>query len=90
MNEAGEAVLCWSVVRGESPQARAIEPGPAGIDIPPEILEWAEEHGVGAHDPDVYLLVAPEDEAGEVAGEIAYMLAPAPAGVVAKAREALG
>lgn len=88
MNEAGEAVLCWSVVRGESPQARAIEPGTEGIEVPDRVLSWAQAHGVEG-DPDVYLLVAPEDEAGEVAGEIAYTLAPAPAGVVTRVREAL-
>lgn len=64
--------LTWSVVRGESPDSRAVEPGTAGIDIPDAILAWAENHGLDDADPDVYLLVTPEDEAGEVNGEIAY------------------
>lgn len=64
--------LVWSVVRGESPDANAVEPGVAGIDIPDAVLAWAEGHGLDESDPDVYLLVTPEDEAGEVQGEIAY------------------
>ncbi|MEU9849331.1 hypothetical protein [Streptomyces sp. NPDC047985] len=61
----------WSVVRGESPDSRAVEPGPAGIDVPNAILAWAEAHGHGPDDVSVYLLVTPTDEAGEVMGELA-------------------
>ncbi|MCP3017338.1 hypothetical protein NGM33_28805 [Nocardiopsis dassonvillei] len=71
------ANLIWSVVRGESPDSRAVEPGVAGINIPTEILDWAEGWGLDENDPDVYLLVTPEDEAGEVQGEIAYTPHPA-------------
>lgn len=69
--------LIWSIVRGESPESRAVEPGVAGIEIPTEVLNWAEERGLDDTDPDVYLLVTPEDEAGEVQGEIAYTPHPA-------------
>lgn len=69
--------LVWSIVRGESPESRAVEPGVAGIEIPAEVLSWAEERGLDENDPDVYLLVTPEDEAGEVQGEIAYTPNPA-------------
>ncbi|ONK09418.1 hypothetical protein [Streptomyces sp. MP131-18] len=79
----------WSVVRGESPTARAIEPEPHGIAIPDAILDWAEEHGLSISDPDVYLLVTPADEAGEVAGEIAYREHPMPTADLDTLREAL-
>lgn len=64
----------WSVVRGPSGDvdAGAVKPEPAGVGIPAVILEWAAGHGLSAADPDVYLLVATEDEAGEIPGEIAY------------------
>lgn len=66
------ATATWSLVRGESPAARAVDPGLAGIDVPAGILAWAKESGLSMDDPDVYLLVTPSDEAGEVPGEIAY------------------
>ncbi|WP_431889521.1 hypothetical protein [Nocardiopsis alba] len=69
--------LIWSIVRGESPESRAVEPGVAGIEIPAEVVNWAEERGLNENAPDVYLLVTPEDEAGEVQGEIAYTPHPA-------------
>lgn len=71
----------WSVVRGEARPGRAaraaivaaVEPGPAGVDVPADVLGWAAGHGLDADtEPDVYLLVATEDEAGEITGEIAY------------------
>jgi len=83
------ATAIWSVVRGESPTARAIEPGAASIDIPDEILTWAEEHGLSQDDPDVYLLVTPSDEAGEVIGEIAYRELAMPTDDLATVRAAL-
>lgn len=77
-----------SVVRGESPTARAVEPGPI-VTIPDEWTTWAEGHGLGPDDTEVYLLVTPEDEAGEVAGEIAYRKFWIPAEDVAAIRAAL-
>ncbi|WP_326683076.1 hypothetical protein [Streptomyces sp. NBC_01237] len=65
----------WSVVRGESPDARAVEPGRVGLDIPSVVLDWAEKNGVGADDT-TYLLVTPSDEAGEVMGELDYISYP--------------
>ncbi len=79
----------WSVVRGESPTARAVEPGPHGIAVPDEVLAWAEGHGLNPSDPDVYLLVTLGEEVGVVPGEIDYMEAPASAGDAARIRTAL-
>jgi ribosomal protein L25 (general stress protein Ctc) len=76
-----KATVIWSVVRGESPTARAVEPGVAGVDIPDEILAWAAGHGLSMDDPDVYLLVTPADEAGSIDGEIAYRSGTVPAAV---------
>lgn len=83
--------LIWSVVRGESPNARAVPPGAAGIDIPTEILDWAKWYGfdVDGDDSDVYLLVTPEGEAGEVQGEIAYTPHAASNGDVRQVYDAL-
>jgi hypothetical protein len=67
------APVVWSVVRGDSPTARAVEPGIAGVNVPTEILAWAETHGMDGDDPDVYILATPGDEAGEVPGEIAHV-----------------
>lgn len=80
--------VVWSVVRGESPDSRAVEPGPYDITIPDEVLAWAEGYGVGT-DTDVYVLVTVADEAGEVLGEIASMTAQATAEDVAAIRAAL-
>lgn len=79
----------WSVVRGQSPTAHAVEPGAVGIDVPNEILTWAEEHGLSTDDPDVYLLVTLAEEAGEVSGEIAYRELTMPAKDLAAVRAAL-
>lgn len=81
--------LTWSVVRGESPTAHAVEPGIAGIEVPEAITSWAQEHGLNNNDPDVYLLVTPEDEAGEVDGEIVFTTLPAPKSDADLIREAL-
>ncbi|MFB7763508.1 hypothetical protein [Streptomyces xiamenensis] len=66
------AKVVWSVVRGESPTARIVEPGPAGVDVPDVILEWAAAHGLDESDPDVWLGVTLASDAGKVPGEIAY------------------
>jgi antitoxin (DNA-binding transcriptional repressor) of toxin-antitoxin stability system len=79
----------WSVVRGESPTAHAADPGLAGVDIPGEVLTWAGGHGLDVADPDVYILVAPQDEAGEVRGEIACMTLPMPGEDMARVRAEL-
>ena len=62
----------WSVVSGPAAGAAAVEPGSAGVDVPAAVREWAARHG---HDPDqavLYLLVATEDEAGEIENEVAW------------------
>lgn len=64
--------VVWSVARGESPTARIVEPGIAGVDVPDVILEWATGHGYGVDDPDVWIGVTLASDAGEVPGEIAY------------------
>lgn len=79
----------WSVVRGESPGTRAVEPGIADIEIPDEVLTWAEGNGISLNDPDVYLLVTPADEAGDVIGEIAYFTHPMSASDLDTIRAAL-
>lgn len=79
----------WSVVRGESPTARAVEPGALSITIPDEIMTWAERHGLTPADPDVYLLVTPADEAGEIAGEVAFRTYPMSPDDLAILRDAL-
>ncbi|MFI1204813.1 hypothetical protein ACH4VR_36195 [Streptomyces sp. NPDC020883] len=62
----------WSVVRGESPGARAVIPCAAGVGVPDDVLTWAEEHGLSSDDPDVYLLVTPRSQADDVLGEVAW------------------
>ncbi|MDT0418882.1 hypothetical protein RM574_25710 [Streptomyces sp. DSM 41982] len=79
----------WSVVRGTSPTAHAVEPGPLSIDIPDEIQDWAQEYGLSDDDPEVYLLVTPADEAAEVTGEIAFRKFPMSADDLATVRAAL-
>lgn len=61
----------WSIVRGEAPYAEAAEPGPLGIPIPDKVLELGARYGLG-QDPDVYVMVAPAELAGEIPGEQAY------------------
>lgn len=61
----------WSVVRGPAPGAEAAEPGPLDIPVPDEVLQLGARHGLGV-DPDVYVLVAPAELAGEIPGELAY------------------
>lgn len=85
----GSETVYWSVVRGESPLSRAVEPAIAGVEIPDGVLTWAENHGLSMDDPDVYILVAPEDEAGEVIGEIAGMSGTLPSSDVLWIRGAL-
>jgi hypothetical protein len=63
--------VVWSLVRGETRGHLAV-PGAAGITIPPDVIDWAISHGLDDTDPDVWVGVTPEDEAGEVVGEIAY------------------
>jgi len=79
----------WSVVRGESRLAHAVEPVTADLDIPDEVLAWAVTHGLNDEDPDLYLLVAPADEAGEVGGEIAYREFPIAGDDLARLRAAV-
>jgi prevent-host-death family protein len=71
------------VMRGESPGARAVEFGPLSIDIPDEVLAWAEANGLDEDDTDTYLLVAPDDEQPPSAGVVASREAVLPAADVA-------
>jgi len=70
-------VVYWSIVRGPAPGAEAAEPGPLDIPIPDEVLELGARYGLGV-DPDVYVLVAPAELAGEINGELAYYRARLP------------
>lgn len=62
----------WSVMRGTSPDSDAVQPEPAGITVPDDVLEWASGHGLADDDPDVYLVVAPQEGATDMQGEIAF------------------
>lgn len=87
MSSAASAV--WFVIRGESPFTEAIEPGPHFIPVPDEVLAWAEGHGLGDDEPDVYILVAPAEEAEpEVQGEVARRRHPLDDETAALLREA--
>jgi hypothetical protein len=54
---AGEVV--WSVVRGDSRNSRAVEPGIAGVAIPTTCSTGRRGTGLSIDQPDVYLLVTP-------------------------------
>lgn len=64
-------VVYWSIVRGGAADAEAAEPGPLDIPVPDEVLELGSRYGLG-EDPDVYVLVAPAELAGQIPGELAY------------------
>lgn len=68
-----DKAVYWSVMRGESPDSDAVQPEPAGITVPEAVLEWAAGHGLSVDDPDVYLLVAPQEGAQSLTGEIDFM-----------------
>jgi hypothetical protein len=85
-----EELVLWSVTRStQNGLSYAVEPGAEGVSIPDDVLTWAEGHGLSADDPDVYLLVAPLDEARGVLGEIACMWGELPAGEISTIRAAL-
>jgi hypothetical protein len=67
---AGEVPVAWYVMgAGDSgPAGLAVEPGEAGVDIPDDVLEWAEANGVDPDDPDVYMLVTTEANPGGLSG----------------------
>lgn len=81
--------LVWSLMCGESPTSHAVEPGIADIEVPDVVLDWAVQHGLDPEDTDMYFLVAPEDEAGEVLNEIAYTTLAASRKDVDQVREML-
>ena len=91
--ESADAIVetvVWWVVRGESRFSTGVEPGWAGVVVPDDISDWAEQHGLQDSEPDVYLLVAPSDEADvEVIGEVARQRGPLPTSAVALIREAM-
>ena len=89
-NVDGVETATWSVVRGETPFAHAVDPAQAGVAIPDGIVDWATGHGLSVNDPDVYLLVTPTSEArSDVIGEIAYREHPMPAEDLARLRAEL-
>lgn len=81
--------VIWSVMRGESPNAAAVEPQMIGVDIPLQVLAWAEAHGMTEDDPDVYLLIAPADGARPFDGELATRMDVLPPETVAQIEEAI-
>ena len=81
-------VVYWSIVRGPAPDAEAAEPGPLDIPVPDEVLELGARHGLG-DDPDVYVLVAPAELAGEIPGELAYYRARMPYSMALRVWEAV-
>lgn len=87
--ETAGAVV-WYVVRGDSRYSPVADPQVTGVDIPVPVLDWAEAHGLSPADPDVYLLVAPADEAEDIAGELAAMTGELPVEDVNKIRAELG
>ena len=91
MNEppAGPNDAVWSVVRGPSPAAHAVEPHTAGITVPTAVLTWARQHGLDADNPNMYLLVTAADEAGAIAGEVAWTWHALPSDAMADLRAEL-
>lgn len=83
-------LVIWYVMRGYSPFAAAADPQLVGVDIPVRVLDWAEAHGLGEADPDVYLLVAPADEASRLDGEVATLTDVLPPETVAQIRAEIG
>jgi antitoxin (DNA-binding transcriptional repressor) of toxin-antitoxin stability system len=84
------ATAVWYVVRGESPDSHAVEPGPAGIEIPREVIDWAEQNGNTEDDPDTYVMATPADEAsGAITGQLAAQEFPIAAADLARLRAAL-
>lgn len=74
---ARDTEVIWSLMEGECPGARAVEPGPVGIDVPESVLVWAEAQ---ASLDNVYLLVTPENEAqADMVNEIAWLRGELPA-----------
>jgi hypothetical protein len=67
------APVIWYVVCGASPDSvgLAVDPGPSGVSVPDEILDWATGHGLSLSDPDVYVLVTDEENPGPVTGQVA-------------------
>lgn len=81
-------VVYWSIVRGPAPDAEAAEPGPLDIPVPDGVLELGARHGLG-DDPDVYVLVAPAELAGEIPGELAYYRGTLPYSMALRVWEAI-
>ena len=70
----------WSVCSGPAGDVRvtAVDPEAAGVDIPADVLLWAEGRGLAGDAPYIYLLVATEDEAAEIPGEIDWLRGTVP------------
>lgn len=71
--DTADRAVYWSVMCGESPGSHAVQPEPAGVTVPDDVLQWAAGYGLSVDDPDVYLLVCPKGDAEDMNGEIAYM-----------------
>ncbi|GAB3209844.1 hypothetical protein GCM10027294_25840 [Marinactinospora endophytica] len=87
--EEARETLYWSLVEGATPAGRAVDPEPAGLTVPDEVLSWAEGHGFSTERPDIYLLVATEEDAEDLDGEIDWMRTQAHPDEAGKIRTAL-
>lgn len=64
--------VVWAVMHGEAPTAPVVDPGPLGIQVPAQVMEWADGYGWG-DDPDVWVAIAPLDTAqGRVDAAVAW------------------
>jgi hypothetical protein len=79
----------WSVVRGAPAGAHAVDPDAHGIAVPAAVLAWAPQHGLDAADPEVHLMVQAADEAGFIAGQLAWLWHKLPDADMATLRAAL-
>ncbi|MFJ7589440.1 hypothetical protein ACIQZO_19085 [Streptomyces sp. NPDC097617] len=65
--------VVWSVMVGEARFAPLVDPGPLGVVIPDDVMEWASTHGWGLASPKVWITVTTQDAArGAVDGEVAW------------------
>ncbi|MEV4440450.1 hypothetical protein AB0K09_15780 [Streptomyces sp. NPDC049577] len=67
----GPVDVFWSVVRGAQPVA-AVRPEQAGVSVPEHVRVWAAGHGVTGKESDPVLVVAPQEDAEDLPGEVAW------------------
>lgn len=68
-----DKTVYWSLMGGQAPGVAAVRPETAGITIPAEVIDWASAQGFGPDQPDLYLLLAVQEEAEEMVQEIDFM-----------------